>query len=114
MAAKKRKTHSEDFITKALVTLEKSQSEGRPVNEIAKQLGVSPSRLYYWKKRQDSNGSKSRGAARAPAEIRAPRAARTSFSGSSEVQALKRENAILKEECRILTKAALVFARQRN
>ena len=73
------------------------RSSGRPVKEIAKDLGVSDQSLHAWVER---------------AEIDAGRAPGLTSEEREELRRLRRENRVLREEREILKKAAAFFVRE--
>lgn len=74
------------------------RTSGKPVTQIAKDLGISPDTLYNWLKQdQIDSGVRSDGLTTAERE---------------ELRALRRENRILREEREILKKAAAYFAKE--
>ena len=88
----KRKSYSEEFKREA-VRLLVTRGE-RPVAEVAKGLGVSPSQLYQWQQRY--------------ADV-----AKTAINGrgetkDEELKRLRRENAILRKEKDVLKKSIFV------
>ena len=73
------------------------RSSGRPVNEIARDLGVSGQSLANWVKR---------------IEIDSGRAPGLNTDEREELRKLRRENRVLREEREILKKAAAFFAKE--
>jgi transposase len=89
-----RPPYPEEFRREAV---ELVRTSGRPVKEIAKDLGVSDQSLSNWVKR---------------VEIDAGRAPGVTSEEREELRKLRRENRILREEREILKKAAAFFARE--
>lgn len=131
----KSKTYTDEFIAKALATWDKARAEGKGAAEVAKQLGVHNSMLYYWKARKEGRpwgkgGRAKAAAAKLAAKVPAKLAAKVAAKGrvaparplarsraanaarEEEVMALKREIVSLKEECDVLKKTVMVFARR--
>jgi transposase len=73
------------------------RSSGRPVKEIAKDLGVSGQSLSNWVKQASIDGGGVPG---------------LSTDDREELRKLRRENRVLREEREILKKAAAFFARE--
>lgn len=88
-----RAPYPEEFRREAV---ELVRSSGRPVSEIAKDLGVSGQSLSSWVKR---------------AEIDSGRAPGLTTEEREELRRLRRENRVLREEREILKKATAFFAR---
>ena len=89
-----RKQHTAEFKAQAV---ERLLEGGKPLSEVATELGLSPGQLGLWRTEHLAAGS---------AEALAARKAE-----QAEVQRLKRENKRLEEEVEILKKAAAFFAR---
>ena len=89
-----RPPYPEEFRREAV---ELVRTSGRPVKEIAKDLGVSDQSLSNWVKR---------------VEIDAGRAPGVTTEEREELRKLRRENRVLREEREILKKAAAFFARE--
>jgi len=81
-------------------------SSGRPLSQIASELGISPSMLRNWR-----NGSGGRdadaGSARRPIPASAPHPAP---DPAAEISRLRRENDRLRNERDILKKAVAIFS----
>ena len=75
-------------------------SSGRPLSQIASELGISPSMLRNWR-----NGSA--GSARRPIPASAPHSAPDPVA---EISRLRRENDRLRTERDILKKAVAIFS----
>jgi transposase len=111
MARAARKHFSREF---KLAALSRVQDGVRSMSEVARELGVHPGTVRYWKKQL-------RGLARSPRAEDVPAAgaaaARTAAlpgaqeSLEAEVLRLRRDNAQLRQERDILKKAAAFFAR---
>lgn len=94
METKKRKGYSKDFKYEAL-----KLAEEIGVSRAAKDLGISDSILYRWRKALETEGSDAfRGHGRLKEQ-------------DEELRRLRRENKILKQEREILKKATEFFAR---
>ena len=89
-----RPPYPEEFRREAV---ELVRSSGRPVKEIARDLGVSGKSLHTWVKRAD---------------IDVGRAPGLTTEDREELRKLRRENRVLREEREILKKAAAFFARE--
>jgi transposase len=93
----KRQRFTAQFKREAVQLMRRS---GRPVAEVARELGIPRNRLYKWAEELESKGEQAfRGSGR-------PKAS------SDELATLQREVARLKEENEILKKAAAYFARE--
>ena len=91
-----RRRYTDEFKVEAVRLTRES---GRPVAQVARELGISDTVLYRWMKEQrhvESRGS-TRQAGRA---------------GQDELTRLKRENEILRKERDFLRRAAAFFARE--
>ena len=96
----KRKQFSKPFKLQALELFEQS---GRQATEVARELGVRRNQLYKWQAELQSKGEEQ--AFQGPGRP-------SQSDEDSEVEALRREIAQLKEENAILKKAAAYFARE--
>src|SRR5204862_8345052 len=79
-------------------------SRGRPLGQIAGELGVSPSMLRNWRNRSDGRGA---GTALHP---NTPALAPPSRDPTAELSRLRRENDRLRMERDILKKAVAIFS----
>ena len=96
-----RRQFTDEFKQEAVALL---ASSGRPLLQIASELGISPSMLRNWRNR--SEGRHARSALRpipAPAPHSAP-------DPASEISRLRRENDRLRMERDILKKAVAIFS----
>lgn len=96
-----RRQFTDEFKREAVALL---ASSGRPLLQIASELGISPSMLRNWR-----NRSEGRNAGPAPGSGAAP----TLHSGldpASEISRLRRENDRLRTERDILKKAVAIFS----
>jgi transposase len=84
--------YSSEFKREAVALL---RSSGRPVPQLAKELGVSPQSLRNWASQRDIDDGKAAG---------------LTSDEREELRRLRRENRILTEEREILRKAAAFFA----
>jgi len=92
MNQKPRKRYTNEFKAQAVELLE----TGKPVEKVAEELCISSSMLYRW--RLDSQGGSP-----------GPRAEGEGAGAADDLRALRRENAILKQENDILKKAAVIL-----
>jgi transposase-like protein len=93
----KRKTFSREFKLEAIRLLDAGQ---RKVTDLARELGVTPSRLYKWRDQLQRNG-----------EDAFPGNGRRAGE-ADEIAKLQRELERLREENEILKKAARYFAKE--
>lgn len=103
MKTVKRERYSSDFKDRAVAMV----SLGRPVPEVAQELGIGPSILYRWTQ------SQRQGAQNAPAQLGgvAQRAV-GELDEAAELRRLRKENAQLLLENDILKKAAVILGTQ--
>lgn len=96
MAEAKRRRYTDEFKSEAVKL---AQESGRPIAQVARELGISDNVLYRWRgeERQAQSRSSTRVAVRAETE---------------ELSRLRRENDTLKKERDFLKKAAAFFARE--
>jgi len=94
--AKEQRTYTKEFKIEAVRLAETS---GKPITELARELGVSDSTIHNWRRQLAEHGG-------------------DAFPGSGhqtpieeENRRLKRELEIVKQECNILKKAIIVFSR---
>lgn len=85
--------YSEEFKREAVLLL---RSSGKPVAQLASELGVSPQSLSNWRDQADVDEGKAEG---------------LSSTEREELRRLRRENKVLTEEREILKKAAAFFAK---
>jgi transposase len=95
--SKEQKTYTKEFKVEAVRLAETS---GKPITEIARDLGVSDSTIHNWRKQFSEHGEQA-------------------FPGSGhqtpeaeELRRLKRELEVVKQERDILKKALHIFSRQ--
>ena len=95
--AKQQKTYTKEFKLEAVQLL---KSSGKPMSEIARELGISESALYHWSKPLADQGEQA-------------------FPGSGhqtaqeeELRRLKREVDITRQERDILKKVVSIFSRE--
>ncbi len=79
-------------------------SSGRPLLQIANELGISPSMLRNWR---NGSGGRDAGSARHPIPASAPHSAP---DPAAEISRLRRENDRLRTERDILKKAVAIFS----
>ena len=79
-------------------------SSGRPLSQIASELGISPSMLRNWR---NGSGGRDAGSARRPIPAAAPHSAP---DPAAELSRLRRENDRLRMERDILKKAVAIFS----
>jgi transposase len=77
------------------------ESSGKPVAEIARDLGINDNLLYRWRG-QFGQGATGQRNGRSKAEL------------AAEVKRLRRENAILRQEREVLKKAISIFSQPRR
>ena len=95
--ARTRKKYSEEFKREAVQLMETS---GKPVAEIARELGMNDNNLYRWRRLYGSDVSAApNGSAASVSELEA------------EVKRLKRENEVLRQERDVLKKAMHIVSR---
>lgn len=92
MNQKPRKRYTNEFKAQAVELLD----TGKPVEKVAEELCISSSMLYRW--RLDAQGGSP-----------GPRAEGEGAGAGDDLRALRRENAILKQENDILKKAAVIL-----
>ena len=96
MMVKEQKTYTKEFKIEAVRLAETS---GKPITELARDLGISDSTIHNWRKQFSEHGPEA-------------------FPGSGhqtpqeeELRRLKRELEVVKQERDILKKALIVFSR---
>ena len=94
MNQKPRKRYTTEFKAQAVELLD----TGKPVQQVADELSISSNLLYRW--RLDTQG--------APAGSAGPRA-EGEGAEAGDLRALRRENAVLRQENDILKKAAVIL-----
>ena len=97
MTRKDRKRYSREFKLEAVRQVNES---GKPVTEVARELGISVHQLYRWRDEVQAEGEEV-----FPGKGHGGKA-------QEELEQLRRENARLREERDILKKAAAYFARE--
>ena len=103
---KKAKQYSKDFVTRSVdLTFE----SGRPIADVARDLGVEYATLYGWMKKAGKTKVRLDAAAAAAPPTPAPQSA---VAMQAEVERLKRELEEVKKERDFLKKAAAFFAQQ--
>ena len=93
MSLQPRKRYTAEFKAQAVALL----ATGKPVPELAQELCISSNLLYNW--RQNVQGTPGGGAGPAG----------TPVSDAEALRALRRENALLRQENDILKKAAVIL-----
>lgn len=96
-----RRRFTDEFKTEAVALL---ASSGRPLVQIAGELGISPSMLRNWRTR---NGGQKAGSAPQPGPASAASAV---LDPTAEISRLRRENDRLRMERDILKKAVAIFS----
>ncbi len=96
MATLTRRQFTDVFKTEAVRLTRES---GRPVTQVARELGIADNLLYRWRSEQHSVDSQGRTREAVRAE-------------QDELTRLKRENEILRKERDFLKRAAAFFARE--
>lgn len=96
-----RRQFTDEFKREAIALL---ASSGRPLLQIASELGISPSMLRNWRNRSEGRNA---GSALRPIPAPAPHSAPDS---ASEISRLRRENDRLRMERDILKKAVAIFS----
>jgi transposase len=76
------------------------RTSGKPAAVVAREVGIPRNRLYKWARDAETNGEKAFGGSGRPK------------ASVDELSVLKRENARLQQEVKILKKAAAYFARE--
>jgi transposase len=96
-----RRQFTDEFKREAVALL---ASSGRPLLQIASELGISPSMLRNWR---NGSGERDAGSARRPIPASAPHPA---MDPAVEISRLRRENDRLRTERDILKKAVAIFS----
>jgi transposase len=96
MKRKARQHYTAEFKAQAIELME----AGRPVPELAQELCLSSNLLYRWKQEQDAQS--------AQVGSEGPRAV-GERAAADDLRALRRENALLRQENDILKKAAVIL-----
>ena len=96
-----RRQFTDEFKREAVALL---VSSGRPLLQIASELGISPSMLRNWRHRSEGRNA---GSALRPISAPAPHSA---LDAVSEISRLRRENDRLRMERDILKKAVAIFS----
>lgn len=98
MTQKVQKTYTPEFKREAVRL---AQTSGKPIAQVARELGISDTSIHQWRKELDEHGSEA-------------------FPGSGhqmaqdeEIRRLKRELEIAKQERDILKKAISIFSREK-
>jgi transposase len=94
MSLKPRKRFTPEFKSQAVELL----ATGKPVTELAQELCISSNLLYNW--RQAAQGTPQAGV---------PNSGAAPVSEADALRALRRENALLRQENDILKKAAVIL-----
>jgi transposase len=96
-----RRHFTDEFKQEAIALL---VSSGRPLSQIASELGISPSMLRNWR---NGSGGRDAGSARRPIPASAPHSVP---DPAAEISRLRRENDRLRMERDILKKAVAIFS----
>ena len=99
--AEGRRQFTDEFKREAIALL---ASSGRPLLQIANELGISPSMLRNWR---NGSGGRDAGPALRPIPASAPHSA---SDLATEISRLRRENDRLRMERDILKKAVAIFS----
>jgi transposase len=99
-----RRQFTDEFKQEAVALL---ASSGRPLIQIASELGISPSMLRNWRNWRNRSGGRNAGSALHPIAASAPHSA---ADPASEISRLRRENDRLRMERDILKKAVAIFS----
>jgi len=99
--AEGRRQFTDEFKQEAIALL---ASSGRPLLQIAGELGISPSMLRNWRNRSEGRNA---GSVLRPIPAPAPHSA---LDSASEISRLRRENDRLRMERDILKKAVAIFS----
>jgi transposase len=94
---RKNRTYTREF---KLEAVRLSEEDGRPVAEVARQLGIHPNNLYKWRAQFAAEGAEA-----------FPGKGNLS-SSDEELHRLRRENMRLREERDILKKAVIFFSNE--
>ena len=97
-----RRHFTDEFKQEAIALL---VSSGRPLSQIASELGISPSMLRNWR-----NGGGGRDAGSAPRRPIPASAPHSVLDPAAEISRLRRENDRLRMERDILKKAVAIFS----
>lgn len=97
----KRRFYTDEFKQEAVALL---ASSGRPLDHIARELGIQPSMLRHWRRRQADPG----GAPQLPTKQAA--APLGHGEAAAEIARLKKENERLRMERDILKKTVSIFS----
>lgn len=95
--ARTRRKYSEEFKREAVQLMETS---GKPVAEIARELGMNDNNLYRWRRAYGSDVS-----------VATNSSAASMSELEAEVKRLKRENEVLRQERDVLKKAMHIVSR---
>src|SRR5437764_5492763 len=100
-----RRHFTDEFKQEAIALL---VSSGRPLSQIASELGISPSMLRNWR---NGSGGRDAGSALRPIPASAPHSVP---DPAAEISRLRRENDRLRMERDILKKAVAIFSEPRD
>jgi transposase len=100
MKSKKREPYSREFKLEAVRLV---RAGGKPVSQIARELGVARQQLYNWARQAESR------AGQIPSDVFPGNGNRP--AEQAELERLRRENTQLKEDNEILKKATAFFAK---
>jgi transposase len=100
MTRKDRKRFSQEF---KLEAVRRSYESGKPVTEVARELDISVHHLYQWRNKVHRDGAKA---------FPGHHGQRSPNEEKNELNRLRKENALLREERDVLKKSLIFFAKE--